>query len=492
MPPSTTEMLPADIPHACYDRQQLKPRIVHIGFGAFHRAHQAIYMHNLLNLQASDWGICEVGLFGKPTLIQALRQQDNQFTVLEKGASGQQAILVGCVCHSLHGQLDGLAAVMQQLADPQVAIISLTITEKGYCIEPQSGELDWSNPQIQQDATGNSLPCTAPGVLVEALRLRKQQGAGGVSILSCDNIPCNGHIIHKVIIALAEKRDTQLAQWIEQHVSFPSTMVDRIVPAITETTLNEITAIRGGSADPCAIACEPFKQWVIEDKFVAGRPDWDRVGAQFVDNVLPYEQMKLRMLNGSHSFLAYLGYLSGYQHIDECVNDHAFWQATRQLMLEEQAPTLHLPGTDLTAYANSLLERFANPALKHRTWQIAMDGSQKIPQRWLDSLCWHLQQGHLPNYLLLAIAGWMHYVGGIDEAGQPIEIKDPLLPQIQQIIQQHAPGAERVKALLAFAPIFGDKLVQNTPLLEKVTALYIQLQFQGVKKTLATLLAKPA
>ncbi|EFE5794353.1 MFS transporter [Escherichia coli] len=261
-------------------------------------------------------------------------------------------------------------------------------------------------------------------------------------------------------------------------------MVDRIVPAVTEDTLAKIEQLTG-VRDPAGVACEPFRQWVIEDNFVAGRPEWEKAGAELVSDVLPYEEMKLRMLNGSHSFLAYLGYLAGYQHINDCMEDEHYRHAAYALMLHEQAPTLKVQGVDLQDYANRLIERYSNPALRHRTWQIAMDGSQKLPQRMLDSVRWHLAHDSKFDLLALGVAGWMRYVGGVDEQGNPIEISDPLLPVIQKAVQSSAEGKARVQSLLAIKAIFGDDLPDNSLFTAKVTEAYLSLLAHGAKATVA-------
>ncbi|MGM3162339.1 mannitol dehydrogenase family protein [Dickeya undicola] len=478
--------LPAAVQQPRYDRQSLKPRIVHIGFGAFHRAHQALLTDRVLNRQGGDWGICEVVLFSDDTLISALRRQDHRFTVLEKAAHGNQAIVVGAVCKSLHARVEGITAILEQLADPIVAIVSLTITEKGYCRAGNRGELDRDNPLVQQDLAHPRQPSSVPGLLAEALRLRRERGIAPFSVLSCDNVPENGKVTRQVVMDAARLQDPALAEWIAQHVTFPNTMVDRIVPAATPETLSQI-ADAVGVADPCGIACEPFIQWVVEDNFVAGRPDWEQSGAQLVDDVLPFEEMKLRMLNGSHSFLAYLGYLAGYEHINNGMDDPCYRQAVRHLMLQEQAPTLHVSGVDLAAYADQLLERFANPALKHRTWQIAMDGSQKLPQRMLASLRWHLAHGSDHRALTLGVAGWMRYVGGIDDAGQAIDIRDPLAATLQQIVSTTQDDAERVRGLLSINSLFGDDLPGNATWVAELTDAYLSLRDKGAKATVAAL-----
>jgi len=480
-----TASLPAAVSLPAYDRDALKSRIVHLGFGAFHRAHQALLTNRVLNLQGGDWGICEISLFGNETLIQSLRQQNHLFTVLEKGADGNQAIIIGSAHESVHGGIDGLEAVLEKLTEPQIAIVSLTITEKGYCIEPGTGELDLQNPKIQQDLAGGQAPGTAPGVLVEALRLRHERGLPGFTVLCCDNIPENGLVVKNAVLGMAKARSAELAEWIAGNVSFPSTMVDRIVPAATENTLEEITEALGGVTDPCGIACEPFIQWVVEDHFVAGRPDWEKAGAQMVADVLPFEQMKLRMLNGSHSFLAYLGYLAGYQHINDCMEDANYKAAAHHLMLHEQAPTLSVEGVDLGAYADSLIARYSNPALKHRTWQIAMDGTQKLPQRMLDSIRWHVKNGGSYELLALGVAGWMRYVGGTDDAGQSIEIKDPMAETVAKIVASTEDGEPRVKALLALTGVFGEQLPHEEKVVAAILSAYADLQRIGAKKTVA-------
>ncbi len=478
--------LPSTVQQPNYDRAALRSRIVHIGFGAFHRAHQALLTDRVLNTQGGDWGICEVSLFGADTLIQELRKQDHLFSVLEKGAQGNQAIVVGSVCESVHARLDGIMQVLAKLVEPQVAIVSLTITEKGYCIEPGTGQLDLQNEFIRADLAVPNAPTSAPGVLVEALHLRRLRGLPPFTVLSCDNIPENGDVVRNAVLGLATVRDPALANWIQQHVTFPNTMVDRIVPAATAETLQEI-ADTLGVADSCGIACEPFIQWVVEDKFVAGRPDWQVAGVQLVDDVLPFEEMKLRMLNGSHSYLSYLGYLAGYQHINDCMADENYRLTARRLMMNEQAPTLRVTGIDLNAYADQLIERYCNPALKHRTWQIAMDGSQKLPQRMLDSVRWHLKQGNAYPCLALGIAGWMRYVGGIDDNGQVIDIRDPMVDSFKQCVAASEDGAARVQSLLTLKALFGETLPQQPTFVQAVTEAYLSLQQFGAKETVRRL-----
>lgn len=472
-----------------YDRSVLVGRMVHLGFGAFHRAHQAVYADILANEHGSDWGYCEINLIGGEQQIADLKQQDMLYSVAEMSAEAWQSRVVGVVKQVLHAQVDGLDAIFHALIQPEVAIVSMTITEKGYCHSPATGQLQLEHPLILRDLANPHRPQSAVGVIVEALAQRKAAGQPAFSVMSCDNMPENGHVTRNVITAYARELEPMLAEWIETNVTFPSTMVDRIVPAVTPDTLAQV-AQQTGVQDPAAVACEPFRQWVIEDNFVAGRPEWEKAGAALVSDVLPFEEMKLRMLNGSHSFLAYMGYLAGYQHISDCMLDEHYVNAARHLMLAEQAPTLNTPGTDLEKYADSLLTRYQNTALKHRTWQIAMDGTQKLPQRMLDSVRWHLKNGSNFDCLALGVAGWMRYVGGIDEQGQSIDISDPLREEIALYVASSSEGEPRVKSLLQMTAVFGRDLPDNQQFVNTVTRAYLALLARGAKATVAEMMVR--
>ncbi len=480
---------PQSIKHKpLYNRETMTARIVHIGFGAFHRAHQALFTDRLLNKGNSDWAICEVNIVGGEELINDIRKQDHLYTVLEKGATSKQAYIIGSVKESLLAPTDGIEKILEKMADPVVEIVSLTVTEKGYCMLPGGTGLDLDNDLIKADLASPSKPMSAPGVIVEALNRRMQRGLKSFTALSCDNMPENGLVLKKAILDLANARDPQLAKWIQNNTTFPCTMVDRIVPAATPETLEEIQEELGGMFDPCGIACEPFIQWVIEDNFVTARPNWNEVGAEFVDNVVPYEEMKLRMLNGSHSFLAYLGYLAGYEHINDCMNDENYKKATLSLMLQQQAPTLNVAShVNLQQYAEKLIERFSNPSLKHRTWQIAMDGTQKLPQRMLDSIRWHIKHNSDFSLLALGVAGWMRYVGGIDDHNQIIDIRDPMVDELKRLVAASDDGVERVNMLLSLEAVFGFDLPNNPLFKDKVTKHYLSLMEKGAKQTIKDL-----
>lgn len=472
-----------------WQQQRLVPRIVHIGCGAFHRAHQALYQHHLLEISDSNWGICEVNLMSASgrKLVEQLREQNLLYSVTEQGATRHDVKIIGSVHSALHPALDGCDGILNALARAETAIVSLTVTEKGYCTHGATGELDSTHPLIVHDLAHPRQPKSAIGFIVEALRLRREAGLAPFTVLSCDNLRDNGHVARAAVIGLAQRQDAALAAWIDQQVTFPCTMVDRIVPAVTEETQREITGLLG-IADPCGVACEPFRQWVIEDNFVAGRPDWQRVGAQFVPDVAPYELMKLRLLNGTHSFLAYLGYLGGCETIAETMQLPAYRQAALSLMLTEQRATLTMPaGSDLNAYAHQLLERFSNPSLRHRTAQIASDGSQKLPQRMLDSLRYHLHHGSDCRHLLLGIAGWMRYILGEDEKGERYPVADPLVAKFERINQQFPSGPARVQALLGINEIFADDLPANPAFVAALQHTYDRLCQQGARAAVASL-----
>jgi fructuronate reductase len=381
-------------------------------------------------------------------------------------------------------------ALIRAMCDPAVRIVSLTVTEKGYCHDPATGTLKEGHPDVVADLADPSRPRSAPGFLVEALRRRRESGVPPFTVLCCDNLPANGHTVGQVAAEFAALRDRDLGRWIEDEVAFPSTMVDRIVPATTDEDRAAIAA-RLGVGDAWPVVTEPFSQWVIEDRFPSGRPRLEDAGAELVADVAPYELMKLRLLNGSHSTLAYLGYLAGYETISETMADPAFARLVKGLMDEEVTPTLMVPpGADLDGYKASLLERFANPALKHRTWQIAMDGSQKLPQRLLGTVRDRLNAGAPIGRLALAVAAWMRYAAGIGERGQPIDVRDPLSERLLNIGRESGLVAERLApAYLHIREIFGDDLPADPRFTEPVTRALAALIQNGAKRTVVSLRA---
>jgi fructuronate reductase len=474
--------LPSGITRPAYDLDATRIGIVHLGIGAFHRAHQAVYLDDRLAAGERDWAICGASL-RSPDTREALAPQDSLYTLAVRSGEGEGLRVISSVRNLLVAP-EGPEALLEAMSRPAVRIVSLTVTEKGYCHDPATGTLNQDHPEIVADLASPAQPRSAPGFLVEALSRRRDSGAPPFTVLCCDNLPANGRTVRQVVTQYAALRDRELGRWIEDQVAFPSTMVDRIVPATTDEDRAAIAA-RLGMDDAWPVVTEPFTQWVIEDSFASGRPHFDEAGAELVADVAPYELMKLRLLNGSHSTLAYLGYLAGYETISQAMSDQAFARLIRDLMDEEVTPTLHVPpGADLKGYKASLLERFINPALKHRTWQIAMDGSQKLPQRLLGTIRDRLKAGAPIERLALGVAAWMRYATGNDERGQPIDVRDPLRERLLRIGRETGLVAEPLaSAYLAIGEIFGEDLPADPRFTKPVTRALTALIERGAKQT---------
>ncbi|MGY0399868.1 MAG: mannitol dehydrogenase family protein [Ostreibacterium sp.] len=473
-----------------YDRTILKPRIVHIGFGAFARAHQAFVLDSLHRQGlGGDWGYWAVYLrSNNQENIQELMAQDFCYTVMTKDHSNEETTICGALLGATDRVTDGIDAVLKRLADRDTSIIALTVTEKGYCATVD-GQLDVNNATIIHDLANPDEPQSSIGVIVAALAKRKAEGLEGLTVLSCDNLPHNGHRCRQVIIAFAALLDTELTDWINDKVTFPNTMVDRIVPATTAASLQLIEQALGGMKDNQGVICEPFLQWVIENNFSAEHPNWTAFpGVRFVTNVEPYEVMKLRLLNGTHSFLAYLGYLGSYETIADTMQDKHYRRAAKALMVQEQASTL-LPITDFDVvdYTETLIRRFENQTLQHRTWQIAADGSQKLPQRLLQSAKQRLQQGQNISYIALGIAGWLIYVSGKDEGGQMIEVMDPYASLFFELAKQAKSECDYLEKMLAFEAVFPQDLAMQTAFREAITTAFLTLKKHGARVAVALL-----
>ena len=458
--------------------------IVHFGPGAFFRAFIAPYTDEAMVASGGDWGITAISLKSRTALDQ-LVPQGCQYTAVERGADGDRSRQIGAVRDILlapERQSDVIAA----LADSATRIVSLTVTEKGYCHDPLTGRLQADHPDIRHDIGNLDTPRTVIGFLVAGLQSRREAGQPPFTVLSCDNLPANGTMLRGIVTEFAVLIDPRLAAWIEAEVSFPCCMVDRITPATTKADLDRIAAAEG-QLDLAAVVHEPFRQWVIEDDFPSGRPDWAVAGAQFVSDVERHELMKLRCLNGTHSTLAYLGYLAGHETISDAVAEPAFSALCRRLWRDEILPTLPAPeGEDLPAYCESLLDRYRNPAIRHRTWQIAMDGSQKLPQRLLGTISDRLAAGTVPQGLCLAVAGWMRYVAGTDEAGDPIDVRDPISEQLKAA----ANSADPVASLLAIESVFDRSLAGDDAFVASVRAAHARLRDEGSAAAVAAFIAE--
>lgn len=471
-----------DVP--TYDRAAVEVGILHLGIGAFHRGHQALYTDQLLAKGATDWGICGIDLLG-PEVRDALEPQDLLYTVATQSGEGQDLRVVGSVKELLVGPEDP-EAVLARMINPKIKIVSITVTEKGYCHDPAKGELNFEHPGIVADLATPGRPTTIVGYLAEALRRRREAGMPPFTVMSCDNLFQNGKIAKTVVTAFARARDAAFGDWVAGNVAFPCTMVDRITPATTPDDISRVEKDLG-LHDAWPIVCEPFRQWVIEDNFPLGRPSWEEVGAEPVSDVEPFEFMKLRLLNGSHSANAYLGGLAGYEFISTCMTDPAYVNFMRRLMDEDVTPTLHMPpGVDIGAYKQSLVERFTNPAIKHRTAQIAMDGSQKLPQRTCGPVRERLAAGGTVDHLALVTAAWMRYAGGFNDAGQAVNVNDPMEARFKEITRAAGGDAKALAAgFLSIQEVFGDDLAQATPYVEAVTGWLEALLADGAKATVA-------
>jgi len=489
----TLGRVPAPIVRPGYDPSRIGLGIVHLGIGAFYRAQSAEYTDDVLAGDGGrgDWGICGVSL-RSADVRDRLAPQDGLYTAVEKSPAGIHRRIIGSVREVLFLG-DERARAQARLAAPETSIVSLTITEKGYCHDPATGQLNFAHPDIVHDLATPAAPVSAVGLLVAALEVRQRSHGKPITVLCCDNLPHNGALVRGLVLAYAQARDGALATWIARNATFPSTMVDRIVPATTDADIADNDQALG-LHDAAPVTHEPFKQWAIEDDFAGGRPAWERAGAQLVADVAPFEAMKLRLLNASHSAFAYLGFLAGHEFIYQVAAQDAFARYMRALMRDEVAPTLIVPqDADLGAYQTSLLERFRNPALPHRTQQIAMDGSQKLPQRLLATVRDNLAAGRSIDLLALAVAGWMRYVAGRDESGREIKVADPMSAEFARLAGAHRDDpAALARALLGLRAIFGEDLPANARFADKVSTWLRALNADGAARTVARATAHPA
>lgn len=442
-----------------YDRSQVKTGIVHIGVGGFHRSHEAYYTDLLLEQTGStEWGICGIGLReGDRKIAQVLEQQDYLYSLVVKHPNGKvENRVIGSILDFILAP-DEPQAVIDKMAHADTKIVSLTITEGGYNFLPATGEFDFSNPDVQHDLNHPEKPITVFGYLTAALSKRRELGLPAFTIQSCDNIQHNGNMTRKMLLAFAERQNSDLAAWIANDVQFPNAMVDRITPV---TTLADIqTLAESGIEDQWPVVCEPFTQWVIEDQFSNGRPAWEDVGAQFVSDVTPYETMKIRLLNAGHSVLGLLGSIHGHDTIDTCIADPLFASYLRQFMDEEATPVLApVEGIDLSQYKDTLIERFGNPNVKDNLARICLESSSKLPKFLISTIHENLASGGNTRLATLVIAAWCFYSDkGVNQFGTPLEIVDDMkdtLHKAASLTEQDALSFLRV------TDIFGN-LVDN-------------------------------
>lgn len=479
--------LPPTVARPSYDRAQLRQGIVHIGVGGFHRAHQAAYTDALMNGgEGLDWAICGIGLRGEDRAMRdALAGQDHLYTLFELGDQPDTKVRVIAAINGMLLAADGAEPLLAKLAEPNIRIVSLTITEGGYCIDDSTGEFRIDLPQIQHDLANPQSPQSVFGYLCEALRRRRAAGTGPFTVMSCDNLPHNGDVARKALLAFAQRLDPDLADWIASHVSFPNAMVDRITPMTSPAHRQQLRE-RHGVDDAWPVVCEPFLQWVVEDDFVAGRPAWEKVGVQFTRDVTPYEEMKIKLLNGSHLALTYLGFLQGYRFVHETLADPLLRRYMRTFMDQDVTPQLApVPGIDLERYKQSLGERFANRAIADQLERVCSDGSSKFPKFIVPTANRLIADGKPLERVALVVAAWALYLRGEDEHGNRYSIPDPRAADCQARVVQRDGLAARV---LGDEAIFGSAIPASKAFVSAFERLYDSLREVGVSETLRQVL----
>jgi mannitol 2-dehydrogenase len=473
------------IPVPSYDRSQVGVGIVHFGVGGFHRAHQAMYIDQLMEQgKALDWGICGVGVMPFDLKMkEAMQSQDCLYTLVSKAPDGSwEPRILGSIVQYLYAP-DDPDAVIEKMADSATRIVSLTVTEGGYNFHPVTGEFDDTNPAVQADLAPGAVPATTFGLITEALVRRRSRGIEPFTVMSCDNIQGNGHMAQEVFTAFARLRDPELGEWVEGNVLFPNSMVDRITPVTTDEDRAQISE-RFGVEDAWPVVCEPFTQWVLEDKFSAGRPPLEDVGVQVVPDVEPYELMKLRLLNASHQALCYFGYLAGYRLVHEVAQDQLFANFLLDYMNREATPTLSpVPGIDLDAYKLQLIERFSNAAVRDTVARLCAESSDRIPKWLLPVVRENLAAGRDVTLSAAVVASWARYAEGVDEQGEPIKVVDRLADTLQQIAAQQR---EDPLAFVKNRELFGD-LATEPAFTEPYLYALESLHTRGARATLEAL-----
>jgi len=475
--------LPAAVARPTYDRTRVVPSIVHLGMGAFHRAHQAMFTEAVLQSGDLAWGIVGAGLISTDKK-NALLPQDCLYTLAEKGAEGETVRVIGAIVDVLGGP-DDLPRLLARLSDPVTRIVSLTVTEKGYYLDPATRQLQLQSPDIAGDLAHPEAPRTILGLIVAALKNRRAADVPPFTVLSCDNLPNNGRLAKAAVLAFAHEVDADLASWIDANVPFPCTMVDRITPATTEADCAHVAAAIGMD-DAAPVVTEQFVQWVIEDDFSMGRPDWTLGGAIFSDEIERWENMKLRCLNGAHSTLAYLGQLTGRETVADAMQMPLISRILDALWLEIREVLEAPHGVDSGEYVERLKLRFRNPALKHRTAQIASDGSQKLPQRLLAPLRDRIARGLPSPMIATAVAAWMHYAVKIAHTPEAV-LNDPLAADVLACARISNNAASIVGHLLSIEKIFGTDLPNDAEFREALIARFVDLAEQADVATAAVI-----
>ncbi len=479
--PAVPSTLRGRLPAPRYDRAPVRAGIVHIGLGGFARAHLAMYLHRLMEQgEGLDWGICGVGVRDADRAMRdVMRRQNGLYTlVLQRPDGALEATVVGSVVDYLFAP-DDPDAVIERLASPETRIVSLTITEGGYHVSDSSGRFETEDPAVLADLSPGAVPQTVFGLVTAALGRRRSRGIAPFTIMSCDNMPGNGDIARESFTAFARLRDPELASWIAAAVAFPNSMVDRITPATTKADRAMVRERIGGD-DLWPVVAEPFVQWVLQDLFSAGRPPLERAGVQIVQDVEPYELMKLRILNGSHQGLAYFGYLLGHRYVHEAAQDPLLRAFLHAYIEEEAIPTLPVvPGTDLRVYGETVLERFANPNILDTLARVAAHTSDRIPKFVLPVVRDRIAMGGDVRRAAAIVASWARYAEGIDEQGESIEVVDRIRDELV------ARARRQREEPLAFLDrrIFGD-LVDEPAFTGRYVEALTRIRTEGVRRAL--------
>ena len=469
--------LDASIRRPSYGRDAIEQRIVHIGVGGFHRAHQAVYLDDLLAIEDEPrWGECGLGVLASDSRMRdAMLGQDCLYTLVERSAHGEQVRVIGSMAAYLYAPGNPQAAIAK-MAHPETRIVSLTITEGGYFLDEGTGRFNPDHPEIQHDLEPGAAPQTSIGYLAAALELRRERGLPPFTLMSCDNLQGNGDVVRSVMETYAAMKSPALAQWIGEGMSFPNSMVDRITPGTTDADRADLLA-KHGIVDAWPVMTEPFLQWVIEDHFATGRPRWEKVGAQLVPDVRPYETMKIRLLNGSHMAMAYLGALAGFTYVHEIMADPLFLRFIQRFMDEVTPVVPVISDASIPQYKATLVERFANPAIRDQVTRICSEGSAKLPKWVLPSITELRAERASIDLLSLVIASWIHYLKrGVDDGGRPLDILDAQAPMLREIAQTVAgdPGS-----MFALRSIFGEQLPADPVFTGKVRESLDQLERGG-------------
>jgi len=479
---ATISQLDSRIRRPTYDREKLRARTVHIGVGGFHRAHQAVYLDEILESGAlSDWGECGIGVLPHDAAMgDALREQDYLYTVLQRSADLQSARIIGAIMDfSLAPENPEVA--IERLANEDTQLVSLTITEGGYFIHEGTGEFSHDDPAILHDIRQPNTPKTSLGYITAALKRRRDRNIAPFTVMSCDNLQGNGHVIRKVLLGLAELQDATLHRWIADNVAFPNSMVDRITPATTPTDREQLMQ-NFGINDAWPVVTEPFRQWVIEDTFCNTRPPWEEVGAEIVTDVLPYELMKIRLLNASHMAMAYLGALAGHTFAHQVMQDPIFDVFIKAFM-DEVTPVVPLiPGTSIPNYKSTLIERFANPTINDRVARLCSEGSAKMPKWVLPSVVELAGKRSSTKLLSLVIAAWIKYLQSpTDERANPIEVVDARADELKRVAT--AVGDDP-RSFIAMKSLFGPPYFAEPAFANDVQVALKSLSAIGARETI--------